>query len=85
MIRLGKPSRSGTDRDLVEALDLWAMVRQLLPRRQAVAVALRYVDGLTLEEISHVMECSMSTANTHLRRAHERLAGELGVEWREDW
>jgi RNA polymerase sigma factor (sigma-70 family) len=85
LIRLGKPGVTGTDPDFVEALDFWASVHRLLPRRQAVAVALRYVEALKLEEIADVMGCSTSTASTHLRRAHERLAGELDVEWKEDW
>jgi RNA polymerase sigma factor (sigma-70 family) len=85
LIRLGRSSSGGTDSDFVEALELWANVRRLLSRRQAVAVALRYAEGLTLTEIANAMECSTSTANTHLRRAHERLAQELGAEWKEDW
>jgi RNA polymerase sigma factor (sigma-70 family) len=85
LIRLGRPSISGTDPDFVEALELWADVHRLLPRRQAVAIALRYAGELKLVEIAYAMDCSTSTANTHLRRAHERLAEELGVEWKEDW
>lgn len=84
LIRLGKPNTSA-DPDLVEAMDLWATVRRVLSRRQAVAVALRYAEGLQLVEIANVMGCSTSTANTHLRRAHQRLADELGTEWKEDW
>ena len=85
LIRLGKPSLNRPDPDLVEAMDLWAIVHRSLSHRQAFAVALRYAEGLNLEEIANVLECSTSTANTHLRRAHERLARELGAEWKEDW
>lgn len=86
LARLGAHAeRVAADDDLVAALDLWRTVRRVLPRRQAVAVALRYAEGLTLAEIAEVMECSMSTANTHLRRGHQRLAEELGSAWEEDW
>lgn len=69
----------------LQSTELWAEVRRSVSRQQAIALALRYVDGLSLHEISNVMNCSVSTANTHLRRAHERLAAELGAEWKEDW
>jgi RNA polymerase sigma factor (sigma-70 family) len=69
----------------IEAGELWLRVRQSVSRQQAIALALRYVDGLTLQEIAGVMDCSVSTASTHLRRAHQRLARELGADWKEDW
>lgn len=58
---------------------LWAEVRKL-PRRQLQAVALRYVDEMTLEEIGSVLGCSKDTVNTHLRRAREKLARRLRLE-----
>lgn len=57
--------------------DLWRAVRAL-PRRQAAAIVLSAVSGFTLAEIGEVLGCSAETARTHLRRARERLAHNLG-------
>ncbi len=59
-----------------ESADLWALVRAL-PKRQAQAVALRYVEQLTPEEIAEVLGISRDSVYTHLRRAHQALAAEL--------
>ncbi len=59
-----------------ESADLWALVRDL-PKRQAQAVALRYVEQLTPEEIAEVLGISRDSVYTHLRRAHQALAAEL--------
>ena len=56
-----------------EDADLWSEVRRL-PRRQAAAVVLWAVEGLSFEEIGTVLDCSAETARTHFRRAKERLA-----------
>ena len=58
---------------------LWALVRSL-PRRQRQVVALRFVDRLTLDEIAGVLKISKASANTHLRRALETLAGQIDEE-----
>jgi RNA polymerase sigma factor (sigma-70 family) len=56
---------------------LWAAVRKL-PRRQAQAVVLVYVDDLSLERVAEILECSVGSVKTHLHRARQRLAAELG-------
>ena len=76
---------ASNDDSKAESIEFWLKVRKSLSRQQAVALALRYVSGLTLREISEVMECSISSASTHLRRAHQRLATELASDWKEDW
>lgn len=53
--------------------ELWAAVRRL-PRRQAQAIALRFVVGLGPSEIASTLGCSVETARTHLKRAKETLA-----------
>ena len=58
---------------------VWAEVRRL-PTRQIQAVALRYVEDLTLDEIGQVLGCSKDTVNTHLRRARATLARRLRLE-----
>jgi RNA polymerase sigma-70 factor (ECF subfamily) len=56
----------------------WDQVRQL-PRRQAQAIALRYVYDLELAEIAATMGCSVGAVKVHLSRARATLAGRIGV------
>jgi RNA polymerase sigma factor (sigma-70 family) len=58
---------------------IWSAVRRL-PRRQAAALVLWAVEGMTLPEIGEVLGCSGETARTHLRRARERLGTTLRAE-----
>ena len=62
-----------------EAAEVWAAVRAL-PRRQAQAVALRYLDDLPLKGIGEILGCSPGTVKTHLARARKRLGDVLGVQ-----
>ena len=64
------------------AADVWREVRAL-PRRQAQAIALFYLEDLSLEQIADVLECSPGTVKAHLRRGRERLGRKLHG-WRED-
>lgn len=52
--------------------ELWEAVRQL-PKRQAAAIALHYVDQLTTAEIGIVLGCSPSSVQTHLNRGRASL------------
>jgi RNA polymerase sigma-70 factor (ECF subfamily) len=61
-----------------ETEHVWDEVRRL-PRRQRQAVALRYVDQLSLAEIGEVLGCSKESVNTHLRRARSTLARRTGI------
>ncbi|HEV2362341.1 MAG TPA: sigma-70 family RNA polymerase sigma factor [Acidimicrobiales bacterium] len=51
-----------------------------LPRRQRVAVALRYLADLPLEEVAKTMGVSTETAKTHLERGRAALRNALGVD-----
>ena len=75
------PSRDGSPPPGLRAdvVDVWREVRKL-PTRQAQVIALFYLDGLSLEEIGDVLECSPLTAKTHLQRARRTLARTLGTE-----
>jgi RNA polymerase sigma-70 factor (sigma-E family) len=64
------------------ASDVWDEVRAL-PRRQAQAVALFYLEDLSLEQIAVVLECSPGTVKAHLRRGRERLGRKLHA-WKEE-
>lgn len=51
-----------------------------LPSRQAEAVRLRHVEGLTEHEIAHRMGVTRSTVSSALRAAHRTLAHRLRTE-----
>jgi RNA polymerase sigma-70 factor (ECF subfamily) len=55
---------------------VWATIRRL-PQRQAQAITLRALYGLSLHEIGAVLGVSKETAQTHLRRARDKLAASL--------
>lgn len=60
-----------------ETDEFWAQVRSL-PRRQAQAIALRYLDQLSVRETAEVMQCSEGSVKTHLHRARAALAHRFG-------
>jgi len=55
-----------------DAAAIWDAVRTL-PRRQAAAICLFYVDDLSTKEIGAAMGCSASAVQTHLARARRAL------------
>jgi RNA polymerase sigma-70 factor (ECF subfamily) len=63
--------------------EFWAAVRSL-PRRQAQAVALRYLYDLPVEEIARTMACSVGSVKQHLARGRRRLVERLGLEHEEE-
>lgn len=62
-----------------ESEHVWRRVRRL-PPRQAQAVALFYVDDLSIAEIAEVMECAENTVKAHLHQARQTLARTLRLE-----
>jgi RNA polymerase sigma-70 factor (ECF subfamily) len=56
--------------------EFWALVRRL-PPRQAAAVALHYLDDLSIAEIADALECAEGTAKAHLHQARRTLAEHL--------
>ena len=62
--------------------EFWRLVREL-PKRQAQATALFYIEDRTVAEIADILGCSPSTAKVHLFRARQSLAARLGVEMSE--
>ncbi len=77
--------RSGMDHIAqldADADGVWDAVRAL-PRKQAHAIALFYLEDLSLEQIADVLECSPGTVKAHLRRGRERLGRKLH-DWREE-
>ena len=79
LVRLGSTAADLPRLDVEAGLDLWREVRRL-PRRQAQAVALVYLNGLSRREVAGVLGCSEETIKTHLSRAKRTLATRLGTE-----
>jgi len=62
--------------------EVWDAVRQLPPRQRAV-VALFYQDDLSTTAIAEILDCSVSTATSHLSQARAALAVTLGESFAE--
>ena len=72
-------SRRVLDAPPPEVDGFWTLVRQL-PPRQAAAVALHYLDDLSIAEIADALDCAEGTAKAHLHRARATLALRLRAE-----
>lgn len=53
-----------------------AAIRELTPKLQ-MPILLKYVEGLSYEEIATVLGCSKGTVASRLNRGHQKLAGQL--------
>ena len=73
--RPGAPGEDTPD----ELLTFLAAVRQL-PRRQAQAVVLHYVDDLAVAQVAEVMGCAVGTVKSHLAAARPSLLSALGEQ-----
>jgi RNA polymerase sigma-70 factor (ECF subfamily) len=61
-----------------EDAEFWARVRAL-PKRQAQAIALHYLEDRPITEVADILDCSPSTAKVHLHKGRRRLAEVLGT------
>jgi RNA polymerase sigma-70 factor (ECF subfamily) len=72
--------RAGARRQLhappPEIDEFWSLVRRL-PRRQAAAVALYYLEDLSIADIADALGCAEGTAKAHLHHARRALAEHL--------
>lgn len=60
-----------------EDAHFWKAVRAL-PKRQAQAIALHYLEDLPVADIADVLDCSPNTVKVHLHKGRQRLARKLG-------
>jgi RNA polymerase sigma-70 factor (ECF subfamily) len=90
--RAGREARAlrrwaGRERAVVELEPeddrFWAEVRKL-PDRQCHAMALRYLENLSVAEIALVLGCAEGTVKSHLHRGRLALAAALGLLVEED-
>lgn len=58
---------------------VWAAVRRL-PGNQAAAIALRYHDDRSMDDIAEILGCSVGTVRVHLHRGRQALAAQLGLQ-----
>ena len=83
LTRLGGHAGEDTLPELTPpATEVWDEVRRL-PRRQAQATVLHYVDQLSIEEIGEVMGVSTGAVKAHLHKARAHLSLRLGA-WGEE-
>lgn len=59
--------------------EFWTQVRAL-PDAQAKAVALFYVEDLSVMEVAEILGCPEGTAKSHLHRARQTLAQRLQLD-----
>ena len=59
--------------------EFWKAVRTL-PKRQAQAIALHYLEDLPIAEIAEILECAEGTVKVHLHKGRKGLATKLGVD-----
>jgi RNA polymerase sigma-70 factor (ECF subfamily) len=59
--------------------DFWKHVRAL-PKRQAQAIALHYLEDRPVAEVADVLGCSVSTAKVHLHKGRRALAKRLELD-----
>ncbi len=59
--------------------EFWKHVRAL-PRRQAQAIALFYLEDRPVNEIAEILECAENTVKVHLHKGRARLAERLGLD-----
>ena len=78
LVRIGRVDHTIPEGE-PDADRLWRQVRSL-PKRQAQVVALHYLDDRSVSEIALILGVSEPTAKTHLQRARQALAEELGKE-----
>jgi RNA polymerase sigma-70 factor (ECF subfamily) len=62
-----------------ENAEFWAAVRSL-PSRQARAVALYYLEDLSIQQTAVVLDCAEGTVKAHLAKARKALARRLHVD-----
>ncbi len=79
VVRLGNRTDDAIPVDDPTDPAFWAAVRRL-PAQQARAVALFYVEDLSVDEIARQLQCSTGTVKTHLSRARAALAEAFEME-----
>ena len=59
--------------------EFWDAVRKL-PKRQAQALALFYLEDRSVAEVAEILDCAEATAKVHLHKGRKNLAQRLGLK-----
>ena len=59
--------------------EFWKQVRAL-PKRQAQAIALFYLEDRSVADIAEILDCAENTVKVHLHKGRIKLAEKLGLE-----
>lgn len=76
LARLGREPVDEAPDLALDTVAFWERVRGL-PRQQAAAIALFYVDRCSTAEIAALLRCAESTVRVHLTRARRTLATQM--------
>jgi RNA polymerase sigma-70 factor (sigma-E family) len=79
LMRLAGRWEPAVDPMPAENVEFWAAVRAL-PARQAQAVALYYLEDLSIQQTASVLGCAEGTVKAHLAKARRALARRLQVD-----
>lgn len=77
--RLGPRGDAGAEAMPAETAHFWREVCRL-PRRQAQAIALVYLEDLSIRDVAQILGCTESTTRVHLTRGRRSLAKALKVQ-----
>ncbi len=82
MMEVGDKSRGPQDHaQLRELEDHLQRALALLPEREALAFALRRLQGLAYADVARALDCSQETARVYVHRAAARLSRLLKDHW----
>jgi RNA polymerase sigma-70 factor (ECF subfamily) len=79
LVRLAARREPALDPLPAENADFWRAVRAL-PHRQAQAVALYYLEDLSIQQTATVLDCAEGTVRAHLAKARRALARRLDLD-----
>ncbi len=75
------PSREASPEEAVESLELQETVQRAieqLPEKYRSVIVLKYIEDLSLQEISEILGLPVGTVKTRLHRGREALRRQLG-------
>jgi DNA-directed RNA polymerase specialized sigma24 family protein len=75
----GRPTRARPGPLPASNADFWRAVRSL-PQRQAQAVALYYLEDLSIQQTAAVLDCAEGTVRAHLAKARRTLTRRLHLD-----
>jgi RNA polymerase sigma-70 factor (ECF subfamily) len=78
-LRIGPESEASVLVSDLESEAFWREVRRL-PSRQAQAIALHYIEDLSVSEVAGILGVAEGTVKALLHQGRERLRRELGAK-----